>query len=147
MQLRLALVLMLLLCAIGCARVALTMDKIQGIHIQQPYTAFVDCVGRKPLSTWTIDYRDRAYRIAKYPMQTGKATYMQYVHTPQGGYSLPQTIVTTDDFYFVFREDSLRCWGFLHELHRSDHDECRDLALEVQRLLDATNPSKGGRSQ
>ena len=115
----------LLLLLVGCAG-PLTMNRIQRIELGMPSDGLSSMVKRKPARVFTVVDPENGleYQVQVYPMQTDTVTtttytkYMTYYHTTP----------VTENYAFLFREDSLLFWGFPHEFARSDEQSIRRLA-------------------
>ena len=116
---------------LGCAG-PITMNKIQHIERGIHSDSLSSMVERKPARVFTVVDPENGleYQVQIYPMQTGTETHYvpgYYIGDVYyfGGY---ETYSVNEDFAFLFFEDSLVFWGFLHEFARSDDPLVRRLA-------------------
>jgi len=115
----------LLLLLSGCAG-PLTMDNINPVKRGMSPEMLSSMVERKP--TKTADFIDPhdglEYYVQIFPMQTG--TTSQYVYNQYGGITV--ILPVSEDFAFLFRDESLVYWGFPHEYLRAEDERIRRLA-------------------
>lgn len=121
----------LLLLLVGCAG-PLTMNKIQFVEQGMSPNNLSSMVDRKPAKVFTVIAPEdgREYEIQIFPMQTGMTTTYSYYCTDPEGVPVYQTMryPVSESFAFLFYEESLLFWGFLHEYARSDDQLIRRLA-------------------
>ncbi len=117
----------------GCAG-PLTMDNINLIERGMSPEMLSSMVERKP--TKAADFIDPhdglEYYVQIFPMQTGTTTI--YIWNKHGGYT--SIVPVTEDFAFLFRENSLVYWGFLHEYLRAEDARIRRLAPTILEQLE-----------
>lgn len=68
------------------------------------------------------------YQVQIFPMQTGTATTYSSIYVEGTYIPISTSYPVSEDYAFLFREDSLLFWGFLHEYARSDDELIRRLA-------------------
>ncbi len=123
----------LLLLLSGCAG-PLTMDNINPVKRGMSPEMLSSMVERKP--TKAADFIDPhdglEYYVQIFPMQTGTTTI--YIWNKHGGYT--SIVPVTEDFAFLFRENSLVYWGFLHEYLRAEDARIRRLAPTILEQLE-----------
>ncbi len=100
----------------GCAQ-HLYMDEIELVERGMSSESLSSAVGREPNKVCTfIDPQDGStYHVEIFPMLTGYK--YSYVWTQYGGYLSPSPV--TEEYLFLFREDSLIFWGFLGQYFQS----------------------------
>ncbi len=115
----------LLLHLSGCAG-PLTMDNINLVERGMSSERLSAMVGRNPTRVVNfIDPHDGLeYHVRIFPMQTG--TTSQYVYNQYGGITV--ILPVSEDFAFLFRDESLVYWGFPHEYLRAEDERIRRLA-------------------
>jgi hypothetical protein len=108
------------------------MDKIQFVERGMSYKSLLSVLETYPFSFYTVvDPEDGIeYQVKWFPMETGTTlTYNPGYHIGDeyilGG--LEET-AATEIYAFLFFEDSLLFWGFLHEFARSNDPLIRRLA-------------------
>ena len=123
----------LLLLLASCAG-PLTMNKIQHIEQGMPSDNLLSMLGREPTRVFTVVYPENGleYQVQIFPMQTD--TVMTTTYTKYMTYT--HTYPVTDNYAFLFREDSLLFWGFPHEFGRSDEPSIRRLAPLIIEALE-----------
>jgi hypothetical protein len=109
----------------GCAG-PLTMDNINLVERGMSPERLSAMVGRNPTKVVNfIDPHDGLeYYVQIFPMQTG--TTSQYVYNQYGGFTV--ILPVSEDFAFLFRDESLVYWGFPHEYPRAEDERIRRLA-------------------
>ena len=129
-----------LLLLVGCAH-PLTMNRIQFVEQGMSSNSLSSMVGQKPPKVFTVvdPVSGLEYQAHMFPMQTGTRTY-QHSYTDSEGNLIvvTNTYPVADDFAFLFCEDSLLFWGFLHEYARSDEQLIRQLAPIIMQGLEET---------
>lgn len=87
-------------------------------------------VGQKPAKVFTVNDPDGGleYQVQIFPMQTGTATTYSSIYVEGTYIPISTSYPVSEDYAFLFREDSLLFWGFLHEYARSDDELIRRLA-------------------
>lgn len=121
---------LLLVLLVGCAG-PLTMNNIQFVERGMSPDNLLSMVGREPAKVFTLIAPEdgREYQVQIFPMQIGTATTYSFYTNPQG-ILVPQTTryPVSENFAFLFYEESLLFWGFFHEYARSDDQLIRRLA-------------------
>ncbi len=102
------------------------MDNINLVERGMSSERLSAMVGRNPTRVVNfIDPHDGLeYHVRIFPMQTG--TTSQYVYNQYGGITV--ILPVSEDFAFLFRDDSLVYWGFPHEYLRAEDERIRRLA-------------------
>ncbi len=118
----------------GCS-LSLTYDQISLAEEGMSSESLSAMVGREPAEVITFeDPQDGSkYQLEIFPMKTGE-TYTYWVWNKYGGY--PQTGEVSDDYAFLFHEDSLIYWRWLEKYPRSHDDPVGRLYPIIQEHLE-----------
>lgn len=120
--LRLAIAFLLMSCVTG-----IRMDTIQGVHRGMTYDDFKKQVAIEPKQAFPLQHGGSQYTVERYSMQTGTRAQTTYV----GGYTTTAQLPVYEDYYFVFESNSLRFWGFMTELQKSEDELVQQLAPRI----------------
>jgi hypothetical protein len=118
----------------------LTMNKIEFVERGMSSNRLSSMVKGKPFKVFTVVDPEGGleYEAHMFYMQTGTKTH----YDPGNKYISGrwETSAVSESFAFLFFEDSLLFWGFLHEFARSDDELMRRLAPMI--VANAKTPIK-----
>ncbi len=113
----------------------LTMDQVTLFEKGMSSESLSAMVEREPgeVIKFVDPQDDSKYQLEIFPMETGE-TYPFYVWNKYGGSW--GTAAVTDDYLFLFHDDSLIFWGFLYQYPRSYDDPLGRLYPIIQEHLE-----------
>lgn len=142
---RLALIAAMLLLLVGCAS-HLTMNKIQFVERGMATNSLSSMVEREPAIVFTVVDPEVGleYHVQIFPMHTGTATVYYSIYSEGMIIPFPIAYPVSEKFVFLFCEDSLLFWGFLHEFARSDEQLIRRLAPLIMEGMERRKGHESG---
>lgn len=118
------------------AKNMIKMDQIQTIEKGNSIETVKSMFTEPPESEFTVSEQSKTYQILLYLMQTGTKKGATSVPSPQGGFtSITHNEPVAEDYVFIFEDDNLLYWGFLHELGRSENDLIVSLGNKINEKL------------
>jgi hypothetical protein len=133
-----------LLVLLGCGGRPLTMNKIQFVEQGMSSSSLLSMVKEEPNKVFTVvdPASGLEYPVYMFYMQTGTKNIPSGYWSGEIGMYIMQydTVPVSEDFAFLFFEDSLLFWGFLTEFARSDDELMRRLAPIM--VVEAKQPIK-----
>jgi predicted small secreted protein len=115
----------------------IVMNDIRSIGKDMTRNELGSLLRKSPSSAFQIVCETEEYWIDIYKMKTGTVIYTQPVYSGNDViaiyyYNSP----ITEDYFFIFRDNGLIYWGFIHELHKSDNASILNLATMISNHLD-----------
>jgi hypothetical protein len=119
-----------LLVLLGCGGRPLTMNKIQFVEQGMSSSSLLSMVKEEPNKVFTVvdPASGLEYPVYMFYMQTGTKNIPSGYWSGEMYIIQADTVPVSEDFAFLFFEDSLLFWGFLTEFARSDDELMRRLA-------------------
>ncbi|MCF7920883.1 MAG: hypothetical protein K9N06_13310 [Candidatus Cloacimonetes bacterium] len=112
----------------------ITLDQIQTIKRDMTYLEVRELVEKAPEESFRFTSNEMSYYVEVYQMQTGMSTTSTY--TPPspgfpGGLTSSETLTSTADYLFLYKEQNLFYWGFFYELNKSEDEEVLKISQDL----------------
>lgn len=131
------LLFVLALTLMGCQPFYITKDQVSsirpGINAKQVSTLLTK---EKPSKAVTVTVKDVDYLIHFYDMHVGSRQEMTMSCGKYGCTPIMYTVPVTEDYAFVFRNQSLITWGFMKELAASPKRNIREIGRQARLALE-----------
>lgn len=124
-------IVLVLVLSVGCSSYhVITMNEIQFVEGGMSSSSLSSMVKGKPYKVFIVVDPNGGleYQVHIFPMQTGSTTISSGYWIGNVYIAQVDTVPVSEDFAFLFFQDSLLFWGFLHEYARSDDELIRRLA-------------------
>ena len=114
----------------------IAMNDIRSIRKNMTRSELRSLLHKSPSSAFQIVCETEEYWVDVFKMQTGTAIRTHYVYSGNHFITHYYPYPTTENYFFIFQDNGLIYWGFIHELHNSENASVSNLAPLISKHLD-----------
>jgi len=114
----------------------IAMNDIRSIRKNMTRNELRSLLHKSPSSAFQIVCETEEYWVDVFKMQTGTAIHTYYVYSGNDFITHYIPYPTTEDYFFIFQDNGLIYWGFIHELHDSENASISNLSPMISEHLD-----------